>query len=50
MPMVDNLKFELNKRLNDRIKYKLPMKSLKEDVEKLIEWLFKFLDEINKKE
>jgi hypothetical protein len=48
MSVIDNLKFDLEKRFNERIKYKLSMNTLKEDIEKLIEWLFKFLDKIAK--
>jgi hypothetical protein len=48
MSVQDNLKIDLEKRLNDRLKYKLSLNPLKEDIEKLIEWLFKLLDKIDK--
>ncbi len=48
MPAIDNLKFELEKRVNDRITHQLPMKSIKDEIYKIIEWLFKLLERIDK--
>lgn len=46
MNAIQQLKIELQRRLADRQKHQLAMLSFKEEIENLIEWLFKFLDEI----